>query len=265
MQLNKELWDWFGITYKKADITMDGNHTYTRGDGQFLTGVTTIENVLNQEWAKPWGAKMATTYLEENWDITKSYTAKEKAELLLLAKNNHRSVSGKAQDIGHIVHDYLDRFDCGENPTMPVEEEAISSIMSYFEFRDKHDIKVLLTEEPLEGEQATAGTLDRLWVLDGVLTLADFKTSKNISKEYYLQTAAYNDMLRFTMGFSAKQRVIVRIPKDGGAVECAIVPTDEKFDLETFYNLRNVHRWCIDIENNYSAGKPFKTLKYDTI
>lgn len=269
MQLNKELWDKLGLTYKKADITFEEDgHTYKRNDGKLLTGVTTVENVLAQDWAIPWGAKMATEYLNTNWDISKVYTDKEKADLLLLAKKHHKEVSGQAKNIGKIVHEYLDHYDQGENPIMPVEDEAISSIMSYFEFKDKHDIKVLLTEEPLEGEQAMAGTLDRVWLLDGVLTLADFKTSKNISKEYYLQTAAYNDMLRYTMGFTATQRAIVRIPKDGGAVECAIVPTDEKFDLETFYNLRNVHRWLIDIANNYSykpQGEMFKKLKYETL
>ena len=63
-----------------------------------------------------------------------------------------------------------------------------------------------------------AGTVDAVAEVDDVLTVVDFKTSSQISDEYFLQTSAYWLLLDENLVEGEKrpeQRLILRIPKDG--------------------------------------------------
>ena len=73
--------------------------------------------------------------------------------------------------------------------------------------------------------------------VDNIPTLIDFKTSNQFSPDYALQTAAYFLALE-EMGFKVLQRIILRIPKDGGEFETITLPN----------NLENGNRLELDIK-----------------
>ena len=291
MMLNKNLWEKRGLTYVPADVSISGNHVYTKNsDKSKLTGVTTIIGNMSKDFMAPWAVKEFYEYMVENWDLSKTYTSEESEELLLTAKKQYNVKSAEARKIGTIVHEWVSNHIQGKDSAIPNIEEVKNSIKSFLDFEKDHKIEWLLSEEiicsvkkykkiksdqpltfiqkmllPLfmskfeetdkvKGEIIinVAGTLDFLAYIDGVLTLGDFKTSKRISEETYLQLGAYDFFLKEQMGFNSEQRMIVRIPKDKSDVEVAVVDTPLKFDQATFFNLKQVHRWKVNIKNNFS-------------
>ncbi len=266
MMLNKNLWEKHKLTYKKADISIDGRHVYTKNsDKSKLTGVTTIISNMSKDFMAPWVVKEFYQYMVDNWDLSKTYTPEESEELLLTAKKQYNVKSAEARKIGTIVHEWVSNHIQGKDSAIPNIEEVKNSIKSFLDFEKSHKIEWLLSEEIIcsvkkykkektEDELIVnvAGTLDFLAYIDGVLTLGDFKTSKRISEEAYLQLGAYDFFLKEQMGFNSEQRMIVRIPKDKSDVEVAVVDTPLKFDQATFFNLKQVHRWKINIKNNFS-------------
>jgi ATP-dependent exoDNAse (exonuclease V) beta subunit len=168
----------------------------------------------------------------------------------LLAKTAYLRKSDKAKDIGSIVHEMIHYHI--RNEAYPVQQELVksedkekidASFNSYLEFEKAHEVVWLLTEEIIFCRtHYYAGCVDGLALVDGILTIVDFKTSGQISDEYFLQLSAYQQALTEQMGIIPEQRLIIRVPKDGGEVEAVLVPTDYKFDVEVFNHLREVHK-----------------------
>lgn len=266
MQLNPKIWKEHGLTYTPADVSIDGRHVYTKNsDKTKLTGVTTIIGNMSKDFMAPWAVKEFHLYMKENWDLSKTYTAAEAEEMLLTAKKQYTVKSGEARKIGTAVHEWISEHIEGKDSAIPDIPEAKNSIKSFLDFEKAHKIEWLLSEEIIcsvgkykeekTGEEMVvnvAGTLDFLAYIDGVLTLGDFKTSKRISEEAYLQLGAYDFFLKEQMGIQTDQRLIVRVPKDESDVEAGIVNTSLEFDQETFFNLKQVHRWKVNIKNNFN-------------
>ena len=163
--------------------------------------------------------------------------------MLMEAKNAYIGKSDEAKDIGKIVHELIENHIKGQEPLM-IPDEAKNSYNSFLDFEKSHHIIWLLSEEVIyDPDNDFCGTLDGLAIIDGVMTLVDHKTSKQIDETYYIQTAGYQKPLEKQIkGLEIKQRLILRIPKDGSPVEPVIVPTNVDFDWEVFLNLRNCQR-----------------------
>jgi len=113
----------------------------------------------------------------------------------------------------------------------------------------RHDVYWLASELVVGSEiHEFGGTLDALAIVNGIPTLIDFKTSNQISKDYFIQTAAY-DLALDEMGVKTWQRLILRIPKDGSDFEALIVPTPLDLDRAAFLSLRQVQRWQSYVAN----------------
>ena len=81
------------------------------------------------------------------------------------------------------------------------------------------DISVLATEKQMvSASQMYGGTIDAYLEVDGVPTLMDWKTSKIISTDYYIQLAAYAALLEEN-GEKPQAAAVLRLPKDGGRYE----------------------------------------------
>lgn len=182
-------------------------------------------------------------------------------DLLMEGKKAHLTKSKDALDIGHQVHDWIENYAKwkikGAKPEtkLPEDEKVAHSIKSFLLWETKHEVEWLASELVVVSiKNSFAGTLDGLAKVDGKLTLIDFKTSSQISEDYYLQTGAYQIALE-EMGIVPEQRLILRIPKDGSPVEDHLVPTPLDFDKETFLHLREVYRWNLNYENNVKPNK----------
>ncbi len=238
---------------------VNGSHTYKTDNDELYTGVTTILQVRQKDFLKWWTVKMMYEFMLPKLDEVQGITKKEWESLLMEGKKAHTVRTDQALNIGSAVHDYLEAYikdTLGEKVKLSEEtlailekEEAKNSIKSFMDWEKENKVKWLKSEMVVASHKYKfAGTMDFLAMVNGKLTLGDFKTSSMISEETYLQTAAYQICLE-EMGLDKiEQRLVLRIPKDGKEVEAKIVPTDIGFDKETFLALREAHKWNLYIK-----------------
>ena len=119
------------------------------------------------------------------------------------------AVTKEAQAIGHLVHqliyDYYKPFMHPELTFVPTDtsdysknqiDAAENSYLSFLAWAKRHKVEPVLIEEELKSERYRfGGTLDLLAIIDGRLTLVDFKSGKDVYLENWCQLAAYNILI----------------------------------------------------------------------
>ena len=195
---------------------------YKTSDGQIVPGTTTITGLLNKPQLVRWANQLGL----EGIDSSK-YTD-EAAAVGTLA---HALIQADLQK------DTIDRtlyspqqWDLAEN-----------ALLSYFEWKARHKIEVILCEQQMVSDKMRyGGTIDCYCNLDGKPTLLDFKTGKAIYDEYFVQLAAYKELLKEN-GHPVEQVRILRVGRDEteGFEERSVADTRKYFDI--FQSLLNVY------------------------
>lgn len=198
-------------------------HTvYKTADGKRVPGATTITGLLNKPHLVRWANKLGL----EGIDSSK-YTD-EAAAVGTLA---HALVQA------HLQKEKLDM-----DMFSPIQVElAENALLSFFEWEKRHKIEPIICEIPMVSEKLRfGGTVDCYCMLDGVPTLLDFKTGKAIYDEYFVQTAAYKELL-LEAGHPVERVQILRIGRDEteGFEERAITDTSKYFKI--FQNLLDIY------------------------
>ena len=159
-------------------ITLLDARFYTTEQGLFLPSVTTIleaypKGAAFYEWLKKVGED----------------------------SDNIRDEAGKR---GSIVHNLTELYDQGIEVSLLNEDGYTAYKMSewamferYVEFRRRYEFEILHSELNIVSEQlGHAGTLDRVINMNGKRILFDIKTSGSIWDSYWLQLAAYRELLK---------------------------------------------------------------------
>lgn len=198
-------------------------HTvYKTSDGKRVAGATTITGLLN----KPYLIKWANNLGLEGIDSSK-YT-------------------DEAASIGTLAHAIVQAHLTGEtlDYTMfsPRQVDlAENSVISYLNWEAQHDIKPIMCEVPMVSDTMMyGGTVDCYCTLDGVPTLVDFKTGKAIYDEYFVQTAAYAELLK-EKGHPVEQIIILRIGRDETEGFETRTITDYRKYFKIFQNLLEIY------------------------
>jgi len=184
-----------------------------------MPGVTTILGVLNKPALVKWANNLGLQGID---------SSKYRDEMA---------------DIGTLAHKMiLDYFNSEKTDTSDYSKEQIDKaencLLSFYEWLKGHKIDVLLAEKPLVSEaHRYGGTIDCLCMLDGVLTLLDFKTGKAIYPEMLYQLAAYKELLADKpTGLDVPDQCrILRIGRDSdeGFEERLITDTSKYWELFT--------------------------------
>lgn len=168
---------------------------YKNKAGKRLCGVTTILGILNKPLLVGWANRLG-----------------------LQGINSQGYVSDKA-DIGTLVHEMmfcdLKKVEVDTSYYTKIQIEiAMNSFKKYLVWRGKHHIQPLVLEEGMVSEKYQfGGTIDNYCLLDGVLTLIDYKTSKALYSEHFIQVSAYRQLLREN-GYKVKNSAILRVGRD---------------------------------------------------
>ncbi len=263
-----------------------GRHVYvSKRDGKFWPGVTSILRQWGGEKVNAFvgsAAKKAVMELgyfdKEVWTPSgyipeteanikegkkhfafifrriKTMKGPEYYEFLKTAKGAFRRKTKEAAESGTIAHDYIENHICERKQPKELilkinkDEKAKNSIKAFDKWEKEHKVGWLASELVIGSElHEFGGTLDGIAYVDDIPTLIDFKTSNQISEDYFLQTAAYVLALE-EMGFKALQRVILRIPKDSEGFETVTLPNNLEdgnrleLDKEGFLALRQMQR-----------------------
>jgi len=159
---------------------------------------------------------------------------------------------GNAADLGTVVHNWLEEYvnhkylNKAEMPAEPSDPVVQRAIKKWLAWEAKQDIEWLMTEERLYSHTwHYAGTMDAVAVVNGKLTLIDYKTSKKVYPEHRLQTAAYSMAIKEEYNEDIEQRIIIRLSKTTGETKATNLEDlgfTIKEDFTAFAGLRAVYR-----------------------
>jgi hypothetical protein len=168
----------FFIDTNQRQITFTDNRFYASESGAFIPSVTTILQAYPKDahffsWLKQVG---------------------EEADAI-------RDEAGRR---GSIVHSLTERYDAGEEINLLDNGGNIGFKMSewtmferYVEYRQQVDQEIMYSEVNYISEQlGYAGTVDRVAQINGKNYLIDIKTSNTVYDHYWLQLAAYNELIK---------------------------------------------------------------------
>ena len=93
-------------------------------------------------------------------------------------------------------------------------DQAQNCLKSYWAWEQGKEIKPVLMEAPLVSEiHKFGGIPDNLALVNGKLTLLDYKTGKGIYEEYYIQVAGGYLILLEEAGYKVEDVMILNIPR----------------------------------------------------
>jgi len=135
----------------------------------------------------------------------------------------HQKLSQKALDIGKEIHKMVEwktREMLGQNPGPVILNPSPPATLGYhawLEWAEKAKFKPLLIEQRvISMTEEYAGTMDVYGEIDGRLTVVDYKSSKAVYPEAFLQNAAYQKALIEMEHGKPEQGLIIRLPKAEG-------------------------------------------------
>jgi|SRR6266850_1200956 len=241
-----------------------------------VIGVTTILGVKDKSSAlQKWTADMAELYgqiqVAEN---QKSWMYNDQVlKILRDMKTHYRLVKQQAADVGVVVHDYLHsvllaRQNSWDEPCRPELDERFNSKMrgqvdaaidAGLEFFSKHKLVPWTMEKPVwSPSNSYIGTDDFIGTLDGELVCLDFKTSKYLYSEVFLQTMAYQTAYKeeFPDCGQFEANWGVQVAKDGKLN--AVRRGKEYFenDWRAFLGAKTLYEW----DRIESGSKPMVNL-----
>jgi len=170
-------------------------HTVYKVAGKRVPGVTTILGILNKPALVRWANNLGL----QGIDSTKYVDA-----LANIGTLSHYLVECEWRGVEPDLSDYAPQdIDRAEN-----------ALLSFWAWRDQHEVEPHLVEEPMVSEQYLyGGTIDCYATVDGKRALIDLKTSKGIFPEHIHQLAAYKNLL-VERGCPVANVRILRIGRD---------------------------------------------------
>ena len=101
---------------------------------------------------------------------------------------------------------------------MPINSQLVTSITNFLKWEKDHDVKFLKSEQVVYSKKYDyCGTFDNNAIVDGYLSLIDFKTSSGVYDDMFAQLAGYEQarVEEFPQEIY-KKRAILWINRDGG-------------------------------------------------
>ena len=198
-------------------------HTiYKLHDGTRVPGATTVTGELNKPYLIKWANNLGLDGIDSSKYVDEAAKSGTLAHALIL-----QHLTGEEVDMNQFS---AQQIDLAEN-----------SILSFFEWEKRHKIEPVWCERPMVSEKMRfGGTIDCLAYVDGDLELIDFKTGKAIYPEYFVQTAAYRELLKEN-GFETKRIRILRIGRDETEGFEERVLTDSRKYFQIFTDLLDIY------------------------
>jgi hypothetical protein len=197
-----------------------------------------------------WAVNCMADHLNEVLRPEQAYTEEQLKVIIDDAKGARFRASSKALNIGKEAHDWIERYIKGkllklDAPALPEYPPVLKAVQSYLDWEQNQEIEYASSERLVYSRRyGYAGTCDAVLKMNDELVVADFKTSKDIYPEYWLQVAAYAYAVEEEDQRPVHSVAVIRIPKDGEEVEIQTVGYDWRIDhLKTFMACLQVYKW----------------------
>lgn len=164
-----------------------------------------------------------------------------KKEIIKTAKMADRAVSQEAADVGTVVHEYCYLNDTTGVPnelmqtiaTLEARDLIMAGINKYKAWSDQNKDKLVAAEGLIASPtNLFCGKFDRLATRKGKLILGDYKTSKSIYLDQFIQLGAYSIAVREWLGLQVQGLEVLRFGKDDGAFETMLI--DDPNEIKAF-------------------------------
>ena len=198
---------------------------YKTKDGTIVPGVTTVLNVMAKPGLVPWANRLGLQGIEVSKYVDSL------AEIGTIA--HYRALchfTGETPDIS----DYPTSLVAASEPCME----------KFHNWLKKHQVEPKWVEKEMVSEKMKfGGCFDFYGKIDGIWTIADFKTAKAVHDEHWYQLAAYGGML-LEYGNPVDQAMVVQIGRSEDEGFSDPVRTDLATGWEIFqhclaiYNLK---------------------------
>jgi hypothetical protein len=215
----------------------DAKHRYLYA-GMPVPSVTTILQTVAKPVLVPWAVKMTS----EHW---LGAVKAGRTDFDILDKESrgiHRKKASDAASIGTNVHHYAECF--FKKLPLPIlqTDEAKRGADAFHKWAEATNVEVLAVERRIYSKEfGYAGTVDLVARINGILSVADYKTSSGIYPEMRLQTAAYQHALQEEKKMEFGPRWIIRFDKKTGEFEDKAFP-DFESDFSGFKGALLLHR-----------------------
>lgn len=236
---------------EKHELTFnEGSHRY-KLNGKACSGWTTIikgsypTSVGLTNWMKTEAMKSLFSAVTVPTD--KGYAAREGffpiseetyQTLLKTHRDTHEDVAREAADIGTICHAYAELHSLGKRDeaanlltqVQGVEKFPVirSCIGKYLEWDLKNKGELILAEALVASPtHLVCGKFDRLDRVNGKLRLRDYKTSKSIYPDQFIQLGGYKLSIKEWLNLDVEELEVLRFGKEDGVFETLLI-TDPK-------------------------------------
>lgn len=238
------------------------------GKAMVVPGVTTITGVTAKPGIVQWAVDQTAAYAVANIDALLTRTETQGWGMLRWyhkrtpdfevddLRNYHNGVLNDAAELGTSVHEWIEADLTDGFPPAINTPEMDEMVYRWEQFKEEHTIEPLLVEATAVNKQyGYAGTLDGLWIIDGVPTLVDVKTSRNTWPEHFQQLAALGACDTYMKQVSSDTDGAAE-HKVGSEVTYWVEKPMPKFDEYAIVHLRPT-----DFDNNGNLLESFCKLK----
>jgi hypothetical protein len=208
---------------------------------------------------------------EAFWPVTEE----TKKDIFKAAKMADRSIAQEAADIGTICHGFAELHSLGKvaeantllDQVRNVEAWPLieSCVRKYLEWAAKNQGQLVMAEAvcgyvcPFHRGITTdedecicfCGKFDRLDLVNGKLRLRDYKTSKDIFAEQFIQLGGYRPAIKTWFDRNVEELEVLRFGKDDGTFEAELI--DDPKEVERF------QRAAFRCRRNYNDVKFFNS------
>ena len=220
----------------------DRLHAYRIGE-ELIPSVTQTMDVISKPGLIPWALKEGVEWLAGNLFFDREtkhkhifHTKGVGIDFLTKGiKGAYRNTSSSAINIGTVTHRWVEqairwKLEGGDPPIMPKQEEAQTAIEAFRAWVSENDVEWHSAEQKVyHRKYKYAGTVDAVATINGEYSVIDWKTSKAVYPEYYLQVAAYAKALEDMEGRPVDSAYILRCDKKTGKFQCV---KSEDFELD---------------------------------
>lgn len=176
-------------------------------DGNVLMSITTALSSIDmpglRQWERTQVAAFAVTHLEEIaakdqevgyrylMAVPKFLTPEKHDELdpEVDVWNAAEYALNDAANAGTFIHEWIEADLLDQFPEDPWREDQEQMVEAYLQWKSEHDIEVISTERTVYGD-GYAGTADFFAKIDGVTTLIDWKSSRQVRDNHIAQLGA---------------------------------------------------------------------------
>ena len=205
-----------------------GKHGFQlEGHRDYLLGVTSCTGVVDKSVPLLiWAGRLTRDFILDQ--IKKGNPVTEL--MLEEAIRQHQVKKEQAADIGHMVHAWAEDYIAGKNPVVPEDINVRNGVLGFLKLVKEHKPRFLFSEKVVYSrEHNFVGIADGAMTLESedhkVRHLIDWKTSKSVYMEMYMQVAAYEAALKEEFGYEEwGDKFIFRLDKESGEFESHRIP-----------------------------------------